>query len=729
MPKIFLDPEETADSLGGCRTIETEIDFLVYALSGEDLLIRGETLCQWAETFYSGRSISCGPAPSLVRDLMRTYGDISSDQAYFLSKKIRDGSSPIYNYSPQEILGACYPTYLWDAPASKEHAADWLLWLDKNEPNDAFQPVFSPLLQDWKHDEPELSEIYDATTPDAARLVLEKWLGADITPFVTKFGEFPRPVSSKWIDHLSEVWASKMVKTRGAFFINFLRAPTLWQLKVALAKVALEYFERNPDLISVEICNQISRFVHGRDAERLAKLRPTALPSAVPESPDDVLKWFVNEYLPFKSWHLGTNSTAASIRAMELGRQFAEWYLAFYPIALNSKKYVSFFQSQNLRSEYPDSVNLMVILDGLHCLDAVIVKNALLSGKENRHLEMIENKLCFAPIPTVTEFAKGALVRGAQPSMIKEIQTLGPNIPEKDTPIQEIERAKPGDLIIWRIQQPDSTYHLQNKSTTLRMEVENLLETMAKKILDVIEQVPYSTNLRVFITTDHGRYLGASQKTVDIPSGMEEHGRAAWGHSDKEFTKTGYVIDGEVAFLSRYRYGLESFNVDVAVIISDKSFRDRDKYKKKPDSEKYPHGGLFPEEVILPWMVFARDMEKPKIEWTVRGDGSANQPGALQLTLINPSQLTLTLARCEASFGPDKRFTFARNDPILAYKETQIELEIPSWPSSEQVAIGKFSIMLVLPSGDEFEADPSVTEIRVTELYTRDKSLLEGLDL
>jgi hypothetical protein len=38
-------------------------------------------------------------------------------------------------------------------------------------------------------------------------------------------------------------------------------------------------------------------------------------------------------------------------------------------------------------------------------------------------------------------------------------------------------------------------------------------------------------------------------------------------------------------------------------------------------------------------------------------------------------------------------------------------------------------VVLASPSGDEFEQRLSLSQLKVTELYTRDKSLLEGLDL
>jgi len=725
MPNILLDRDETADSVKGYRIIETEVDFLNSALSGDALLIRGYALCEWAESFYRGRNITCTSAPSIVGDLMRHYSDLSIEQAQYISQKLKAAKVKIVDYSPQEILSSLFHTYLWDSSATKSHAADWLLWLDTIEYHEAFEPVLSPLVFEWKKDQPELSELYEANTPESSMILLQKWFGAEITPFLDKYGEFPTQVPDKWLAKLQEAWAGNMIKTRGEFFIEFFKAPTKRELKQEAAKVALDYFEKNPEFVTADACNKIFRFATGKDVERIAKLRPIPEPKPMPQQPESVIEWFTEEYLPYKDWCLNTGNNTAYAHSLSLGRQFAEWYLNFYPTALNSKAYISYFYSQNLREKYPNSINLLVVLDGLHYLDAKFLMNALLGTKGTHRLDIVENSPCFAPIPTVTEFTKGSLLRGVQPSMMKEIKILGEDVSEQETPVKNLKLAQPGDLIIWRIQEPDNTYHKKNKNNTLKTEIEGQLRTQAKKILDVIEQIPLSMDVKLFISTDHGRYLGTSKRVVPIPEGMLAHGRAAWGKTvNEDFPKSGYVINENVAYLSQHRFGLDTFGIDVAVILDDSAFQD-----KRHEQELYPHGGLSPEEVIVPWMVFARNVESPKVELAISGDGAANQPGKLILTAINSSQVNLHIVQCEIDFGDNKMTRLDKRHLLPSLRETTIEIDISSWPSSEQVKIGTAYVVLALPSGDEFEQRPSLSHLKVTELYTRDKSLLEGLDL
>jgi hypothetical protein len=231
--------------------------------------------------------------------------------------------------------------------------------------------------------------------------------------------------------------------------------------------------------------------------------------------------------------------------------------------------------------------------------------------------------------------------------MMKEIKILGEDVSEQETPVKNLRLAQPGDLIIWRIQEPDNTYHKKNKNNTLKTEIEGQLKTQAKKILDVIEQIPLSADVKLFISTDHGRYLGMSKREIPIPDSMSAHGRAAWGMTvNEDFPKSGYVIKENIAYLSRHRFGLDTFDIDVAVILDDKAYQD-----KRHEQELYSHGGLSPEEVIVPWMVFARNVENPKVELSVSGDGVANQPGKLILTTVNSSQVNLHIVHYEIDFG------------------------------------------------------------------------------
>jgi hypothetical protein len=725
MPNILLDRNHDAVPPDGYLIIDSEAEFLDKAISGLPLFIRGRRLCDWAQNFYDGRKIACKDALSLVNKLVETFAGLTTEQAHLICKYLEGKILQIDNITASMVLCACYPIPLWDIIPSKKHGAEWLLWLDETEPEGVFQPIFRVITNDWKQIDPELGELYNVFDAPSARNILSKWLGAQINPFIDKFGLFPISlVSDKWIEILDKSWRIEIVKMDGRFLSEFLKLPTHWKFKQLVAIATLDYFENHADSkqFTIEVYDQIARFVSGNDRRRLRIIKPVPAPSNMPTGPETVLTWFASEYLPFREWQAATNAEKDFSNILALGLQFAMWYLDFYPKALNSKKYLSFFKSKNIKEQDPTHVNLLIILDGLHALDAKLVMAALLKSNGNQRLVMTENSLCFAPLPTVTDFAKGALIHDVQPTFMKEFDLLGEDVSEQQTPLPKLQIAQPGSLYIWRIQDPDHTYHTKNKSSMLKKDVEGELSTIAQKIIEIVENVVPTVPLRIIITTDHGRFLGMSKRTVGIPDGMVAHGRAAWGKTKIAFDKTGYKIDGEVVYLSKDRFGL--LEDDAAVILSDRAFH-HDKF----DQEICTHGGLFPEEVIIPWMIFERNIAKPELDFTISGEGRANQPGKVHISIINPSSLNIIIAKIELNFSGDKTFSYTVLREVKGLAQTEFDIDLQAWPSSEQVALGKSLVIVRLPSGEEFNMAPSLTGIKVTELYTRDKTMLEGLDL
>src|SRR5690606_1590612 len=152
-----------------------------------------------------------------------------------------------------------------------------------------------------------------------------------------------------------------------------------------------------------------------------------------------------------------SNEALAAQRVVELGKQFACWYLEFYRDALLSGKHLNFFQAAALKREKSRFATLFIVLDGLHLPDALRLVSIL--SETTARLVTRENTLTFATIPTVTKFAKEALLRGVPPCFINETELLAKEISERSSPIECLQTASGGDMYIWRILEPDHTYH------------------------------------------------------------------------------------------------------------------------------------------------------------------------------------------------------------------------------------------------------------------------------
>src|SRR5690606_6284541 len=177
--------------------------------------------------------------------------------------------------------------------------------------------------------------------------------------------------------------------------------------------------------------------------------------------------WFREEYLPFREWQRITGNREAHQRMLDVARSFAEWYLDFFPRAAVSDDSppLSFVSARALRQKKTRFVNLLVMLDGLHQMDAQRLLAALQS--KTTRLTLRRDELVFAPIPTITQFAKEALVKGVLPRNSAEVPPLGVDISESKSPLKKLEAGKPGDVFIWHIQEPDRTYHSRNSYESL----------------------------------------------------------------------------------------------------------------------------------------------------------------------------------------------------------------------------------------------------------------------
>ncbi len=723
MGHFLLDRSGDARVPEGYTVIDSEVAFLAHAVDDGRWLIRGARLCEWAETFLAGRKISWQEALSPNRAIQEAVPGLSPEQAAELFAKLEAQFDTLPRpLTAVTIAQALYPHYPWQAQLSLEHAARWLLWLDQCDLTEAERRVIQVIQQHWLSACPdELSALYDVDGPEAARRVLEDWLG--IAPETGRWSEpFPVEVPQHWRERAADVWRSRLIETQGAFVIALLERPLPPVLRQVAGQETYFYFEHNPEHLIEDYLTLLASAVSVTQWEQLRGLLPPPEPSEAPSSAADVRAWFREEYLPFREWQRITGNEKAYQRVLEVGRSFALWYLDFYPRAAVSDDSppLSFVSARALRQRKTRFVSLLVVLDGLHQVDAQRLLAALQS--KTKRLTLRRDDLVFAPIPTITQFAKEALLKGVLPRDSAEMPLLGEDISESKSPLKKLEASKPGDVFIWRIQEPDRTYHSRNNYETLQDEVAGQLNTVAGKIADIVNQLPAQTALRVILTSDHGRLLGTSQRSVPVPPGMQAHGRAAWGHTQQAYPACGYVLDGNLVYLFGERFGLME---DVAIILDESAFLTND---GKQGSERYAHGGLFPEEVLVSWIELERDVvpvreSRPRIQVKIAGKGRAGKPGILNIKVINNYETALMLSSLYLSIGKERRLeSFDLESEILPLKESLYEVELSSWPSVDEAQHTTASVVIRWPSGEYIEVGAAV-EIESEELYWRGISL------
>jgi len=408
-------------------------------------------------------------------------------------------------------------------------------------------------------------------------------------------------------------------------------------------------------------------------------------------------------------------------RVLQSAHQFAYWYLERYPKALTGApllRFISFRKTLDM-SRGENVLTLLIVLDGLHAADGRSLLQCIRA--HTQRLSVIVDELVFSPLPTITQFAKEALFRGVPPNKISEVDPIGVVLPENKSPVQNLNSVSGGGIYLWRVSEPDHTYHQKNSSENLLQDVEGRLEAEARKIKEIVETVPEHVMMQFVITTDHGRLLGKSERVIPIPAGMQGHGRAAWGTSRAVYPESGYLVESNVVHLFGERFGLD---VDLAIPLDESSFRGND---GRTGIELYPHGGLFPEEVIVPWIVLARDHARPQVDITISGQGRAGRSGILQVKVLNLSDIELHLEEVILSFRSSGERKLEVKLGIGAHAKTEHQVELSPWPSAADLQHTSAIVRMRQSNQLIFEFQAQVN-IQSVDMYVQSSNILEDFD-
>jgi hypothetical protein len=355
-------------------------------------------------------------------------------------------------------------------------------------------------------------------------------------------------------------------------------------------------------------------------------------------------------------------------------------------------------------------------LDGLPIWDAEDFAGKVSANIDR--LQLQQKTYRFAPLPTVTEFAKDALLKGVPPHLAPQYKPLGSLLAENDLSIQQLEDHHPGDLIFWCVGQPDAAYHFGTEAQR-EERICAELDIILHRLHDIVENIAPQLALQIIVTTDHGRLLNPrSPRRLSLPKGMQAHGRIAWGKVDRQFDESGFLVDEEAGWIAVHgeRFGM---SYDMLIAWGEDSSQN-----ENPGYESYPHGGLFPEEVIVPWFVFERDAQPPTLFVTITGKGEAEGTGIMNVQIRNQGRIALKCLEIALSHGA----CVTGDWPVPPLEEVYFNVSLKPWPAKNDLATLKANLLFQQPSGKTFTVKTSPS-FEVAILYDRDESLLKELDL
>lgn len=717
--EVLLDPQGDLPAPTGYQVINTEVDFLRYATEDIPLLVRGQRLCAWAESFCHLRGRPYHYQESLSAVLQRSFPNLSQQQAARLAHRIGVQTAPAEPVSAASVLNSCYPEAytLWQGTPSIEHAAHWLLWLCANSPDDAESILLKRLANSWEHqlrDSPE-STVYRAVNPKQAELLLRRWLGV-AEPELDTLGEFPLEVPAPMLKEIRSAWLKRIIGSNGAYFPEMLTFPLSIGHRQELAQLTATFLEENPAHLTYNLLCQIRPYLSTASTAALQQRLPPPEPTSMPQDPLAVLEWFRTDYLPYRRWQAHFGEEDARKCVVDRAQVFAQWYLSRYPSWLFQPGWLSYQNSASLFDSHSEYLTLCVVLDGLPAWDAEDFARDVSARIER--LQLQAQSYCFAPLPTVTEFAKDALLKGVPPRLAPQYSPMGTVVPDGSSPLPALQDAGPGQVVFWRVAQPDAAYHFETHDKRAR-QVGAELEVIVKTIQQIVEGLPARLPLQIIVTSDHGRLLNPkSRRCLSVPEGMEAHGRVAWGRLHQVFEDNGFAIDESSRVIAIHGDRFE-MAYDMVIAWGEESF-----LSSKGGFDPYPHGGLFPEEAIVPWFVFMRDAELPDLDITVTGKGEAGNSGELMVNIANPGRVALECLAISLSTG----LQMSGNWPVSPLSQASFTVPANPWPAKADLQSLRAELLFRQPNGATFRRGVA-PELIVRSLYERDDSIFEELEL
>ncbi len=724
----YLDPRKDAEPPSGFIPVETERDFLRLSLSRTPLLVKGKSLCAWAETFWNERGIPFTICASLTDELANCCNTITPDCAATILAKHREVLLRLPRpLSLTRVLEALAPEDIWHQPTSLHHAARWLVWLYSIKPDECLAPLLRARAELWHQDADQtLKPVYEVVSTEQAQSLLRRWLCIKRPYLLQPSKPFPLSVPAGLRGEALEEWRLETINTQGEFFEVLARESVPPELLSLAAGLAFDYFSHNPQLLTETHLRRLRAFLPDPKTGSLRMLLRPLPPPPVPEDVQHVFSWFLESYLPYREWAILVGSQADIPRTSELAHAFAVTFLDRYPhLVLGQQPLISFQRAGQLRERKGTEVTLYAILDGLNVPDSFILLKHI-AARTNR-LTILQNDLCFSPVPTITEICKRALKRGYTPRIAASDPNQDPPhvklLPEKKAPESLLQSVQPGDLLIWCIMEPDETYHSKGYDRqTLKKVVADRLESVADRLVNAVLAIPDDKKVRLIVTTDHGRLLNASERTTRAPSGMRPHQRAALGSSAAEFPPNGLCFqdNGAVAILNSDRFHIPE---DAAIVLGEESFFTED---GKSGTELFPHGGAFPEEVIIPWIEFAKDTDPPRVVCTITGEGQESTQGAVHIVIQNPSNMTLRALVLTLRLSPTRQVQLALDRAVSPWSSLTLDAPLTPWPSEAESRRAASQLSLQKPNGDQFVMNPTI-DLKVYGFQSRTDILDELL--
>lgn len=381
-----------------------------------------------------------------------------------------------------------------------------------------------------------------------------------------------------------------------------------------------KHLRDHPDWITPEFIDQIEEKFSGlsrRLNRKIATLRGLIRPPK-PETPDlnwdvnTMLSWATESYLPYQAWCNRQEQFDSDL--FTIGDRFSEWLMKNWDdIHANSKRMVfNVLPNKAVELKRNGVVNLVLVIDNLGWTFSEMLRGMF----QERGYFLAGAEPYLAMLPSETEISKKCLLAGAVGYQAIDDKTYKGMIEKgwvpyfKDNAFRYISDI--GSL--GAIETIDAASYVVNylaidkalhKSAdeigmSHRDHIYHLLEKLVENTISFIEKHGLQENIRIHVVSDHGstRIPATVQNDLD-PSFFKTNGFEARSHryvtvSSERFSGLADNLKLDCFFLPA-----NDFMNPENVLCARRGNR-----FLPTDKDFYIHGGLLPEEIIVPYLVF-----------------------------------------------------------------------------------------------------------------------------
>ncbi len=379
------------------------------------------------------------------------------------------------------------------------------------------------------------------------------------------------------------------------------------------------------------------------------------------------IRWAVQEYLPYRYWL--ENNGKLDDEIGEIANKYSEWFFQNYGTLLFHSNHMAWKSLFNLKEEIKQFSGpvLVLVVDNFN---AKFYPDLRTEMQQHGFYEQ-ELQYCFSLIPSCTEVSKKALITGhyapfEESGYQKQVESVWANrLGKKVKYLPNISDLRvisqqDHDVYFLNYLPLDITLHQNENQTGISHShsIRNYLHLLAQDIRAFAQRLGIERDIMIVIASDHGS-TRIPRGTVNVIQRKYYQDRTEDRHhryialSDQEAEKLQENVKYDCYLVKKDAFGLQK-NYLVA----------RRLYRFLPtDDHAYIHGGLTPEETIVPLAVFQPATITPKPLSIIPLDGAKMFVG---------TKVNLRLEITNINNYACKQITIEFNDPNIIADATRI---------------------------------------------------------